>query len=252
MPLLKLMTGTKLKIKPSTTGDVLMPAIRRGPAGPTGDPGPTGETGPGGSLGGLTATNDNIIQAASSAWASRTPAQVAATLTTLQTAHANLTALAGLSLIADRLAYANGTGTLALTTLTSFARTILDDADAAATRATLGAMAKTLGGAETVATGLATTGTVTLDCSTASIFPIGALTGNITLAASNVPASGVGCTILVDITQHASAVKTVTMMGGVTWGKGGAPTQIVNKWCLITLFTRDGGANWKATATVQD
>lgn len=66
----------------------------------------------------------------------------AATLATLvgtkQAGHANLTAFSGLTLVADRLAYANGAGTLALATFTAFARTLLDDADAATMRATLG------------------------------------------------------------------------------------------------------------------
>lgn len=57
---------------------------------------------------------------------------------TYQAIHANLTALSGLSLIADRLPYANGTGTLALATLTAAGRALLDDASAAAQRTTLG------------------------------------------------------------------------------------------------------------------
>ena len=52
--------------------------------------------------------------------------------------HANLTALSSLSLIADRLPYANGTGTLALATFTAAARNLLDDADASTMRSTLG------------------------------------------------------------------------------------------------------------------
>lgn len=58
--------------------------------------------------------------------------------------HANLVALAGLTLVADRLAYANGSGTLALITFTAAGRALLDDADAAAQRTTLGAT--TVGG----------------------------------------------------------------------------------------------------------
>lgn len=51
---------------------------------------------------------------------------------------ANLTALAALSGVADRLAYFTGAGALALATLTSFARTLIDDANQAAAQATLG------------------------------------------------------------------------------------------------------------------
>lgn len=67
----------------------------------------------------------------------------AATMTTAlagkQPLHAILTALSGLSLANDRLIYATGINTFAVATLTSFARTLLDDANAATARATLGA-----------------------------------------------------------------------------------------------------------------
>ena len=69
-------------------------------------------------------------------------ANFAGTVTTAlagkQATHANLTAFAGLSLIADRLPYANGTGTLALATLTAAGRALIDDADASTQLSTLG------------------------------------------------------------------------------------------------------------------
>lgn len=58
--------------------------------------------------------------------------------TNVQAYHANLTQFSNLSLVADRLPYANGTGTLSLATFTNFGRNLIDDADASAGRTTLG------------------------------------------------------------------------------------------------------------------
>lgn len=63
---------------------------------------------------------------------------------------ATLTALAALMTVADRLIYCTGADTFALTTLSAFIRTLLDDADAATARATLG-----LGGAAVLGVGTA-------------------------------------------------------------------------------------------------
>jgi hypothetical protein len=85
-------------------------------------------------------------------------ASVTTSLAGKQPLDTDLTAIAGLASAADKLPYATGAGAWALTDLTAAGRALIDDADAAAQRATLSVYSQTeLGNPDTDLVALYTT-----------------------------------------------------------------------------------------------
>ena len=144
-----------------------------------------------------------------------------------QPVDATLTALANLTTAADQIPYATGADAFAMTPLTPFARTLLDDANAAAALATLGAAplaSPALTGAPTAPT--ASTGTRSTQLATTAFVgaesQIAAPTGSVyTFAGSTVPTGWLKCNgALLSRTTYAALFSVI----GTTYGAGDGST----------------------------
>lgn len=108
---------------------------------------------------------------------------------------------------------------------------------------------------QTIPTGLATTGAVTVDASLGNYFTLGPMTGNITgFTFTNLPASGKAYSFTIELTPS-STPHTVTWtptVGGATkswYWSGSAPTLEASKPILVNVVTDDGGEKFRVLAS---
>ena len=169
--------------------------------------------------------------------------------TNVQAYDATLASLASLGTAADRIAYTTGVDTWAESTITSFSRTLIDDADAATARTTLGVVIGTNvqawdadldGYASLSSTGLvARTGSGTAATRTFAV-------GSAQLTVSN--GSGVSGDPTIDL-AYASALRetagpTTLTLGAVSDGQmlKRSGSTIVGAWLALALVVSQDGA----------
>ena len=142
-----------------------------------------------------------------------------------QTANALLTAIAALSMVADRLIYGTGSGTVDLATLTAAGRALIDDATAQAQRTTLGFTG--------TFSDLASAGTTDLSS-------IASIAVNIT-----------GTTTITSFGSGADLFKLVKFAGALTLTHNGTSLILPSSLNITTvagdcaIFVSDGSSNWR-------
>ena len=106
---------------------------------------------------------------------------------------------------------------------------------------------------EKLVTATISSSTLTLDLSLGTVFAVTRTSGISTITFSNVPESGVCCSVSIFMTGNGTA-HSVTWPAAVKWPAGIAPTltSTSGRTDLISLVTQNGGTSWAAFVAGQD
>lgn len=143
--------------------------------------------------------------------------------TDVQAYDAGLQSIAGLTTLADRMIYTTASDTYAVTTLTSYARTLLDDTSATTARTTLGL------------------GTIATQASTAVAITGGTING--TVIGGTTAAAGTFTTVTT--TGNATVAGTATITGNLTVDTNTLFVDATNNFVGINTTTAPASANGK-------
>lgn len=159
-----------------------------------------------------------------------------------QAAHAILTALAGLSLAADKLLYATGAAAFSMVDFDAAARTLLTLKKFAGVATFDSSYDEKVNARGTIS------GAQTIDC-TLGTYVTATLSGSTTFTFSNPGSSGYMRGFLLELTN---AGTKPTWPASVKWPNGVAPTLTTTGVDLLVFTTIDGGTTWRGSLTQKD
>ena len=107
---------------------------------------------------------------------------------------------------------------------------------------------------ETIATPAISSGTLTLDLSTANVFNVTHNANITTLTINNAPASGISESFVLHLTQDSNGGRTLIFPASVKWASGTAATisTTASKRNKFVFDTKDGGTTWDCVLVGKD